>query len=171
MTLLLNNNQKSIINWFSYFFASAGSIFKIVVLIAFNRSALLLYCLPPSYNFIFTIDQRFLIGFSSGFDGGHHIIFSPANLSWPKNLPTSLDTYKGVLLYIKTNFTLKLLKLRLLPCKESLFHSIAIVSSVQFNSFIDFEWSNNSLVDNSHPYPYTIASLSPSFTHGLIWRG
>ena len=40
-------------------------------------------------------------------------------------------------------------RLGLGPCKEHLFHKIIIVSTVQFNSFIDFEWSNNSLVDNS----------------------
>ena len=56
-------------------------------------------------------------------------------------------------------------KMGLIPCKESLVHKIAIISTVQFISFIDFEWSNNGLVDNSNPYHYTTAFLLPSFSH------
>ena len=73
-----------------------------VVLIASHRSALLLYCSLPSYNFIFTIYHRFLIGFRSGLDGGHSIIFSPVNLSYTKN------SRERAMLCINTHFILKL---------------------------------------------------------------
>lgn len=43
------------------FFTSAGSISNMVVLNAFHRSVLLLYCLAPSYNCIFTMDPRYYL--------------------------------------------------------------------------------------------------------------
>ena len=48
---------------------------------------------------------------------------------------------------VKNKYTLpfKTVRLGLVPCKESLVHKI----TVQFNSFIDFEWSNNFLFNNS----------------------
>ena len=55
--------------------------------------------------------------------------------------------------------------LGLVPYKESLVYKIAIVSTVQFISFIDFEWFNNGLVDNSSLYNHTATSLLPSFNH------
>ena len=47
---------------------------------------------------------------------------------------------------------------------QSLFHKIAVISIVQGNSNIDFEKSNNGLVDGSSLDHYTTASLLPSFS-------
>ena len=128
-----------------------------VVLIAFHWSALLLYCLPPSYNFIFTTDHRFSIKSRSGLDIGHSIINSTINLSCSKNSRVSLDIYKGALSCLNIHFTTRL---GLVPCKESLVHKIIVVSTVQFKSF-NSEWSNNDLVDSSY---HTTTSLLPSFS-------
>ena len=43
-------------------------------------------------------------------------------------------------------------RLGLLPCKENFVHKIEIVSTVQFNFFVNFELSNNGLFDNSCLY-------------------
>ena len=93
---------------FVNFFASAGSVSNMVVLISLHRSDLLLYCLLPSYDFVFAIEHRFPIRFRSGLDGGHSIIFLPLNLLCSKNSQISLDIWEGVLLCINTQFTLKL---------------------------------------------------------------
>ena len=86
---------------------SSESISNMVALIAFDWSVLLLYCLPPSYNFIFKIDQVLLIGFRSGLDGSYSIIFSPANLSCSKNLRVSFVAWEGAWTRIKSYFTSK----------------------------------------------------------------
>ena len=78
-----------------------------IVLIASHGSALLLYCLLLSCNFISTIDHRFSIRFTSGLDGSHSIIFSPVNLLCIKNSRLSWDVWEGGLLCINTLFTLK----------------------------------------------------------------
>ena len=67
----------------------------------------------------------------------------------------------------KYTLLLETMRLGLVPYKESLVYTIAIVSTVQFNFFVDFEWFNNSLVDNSHPYHHAVTSL-PSFSHKLV---
>ena len=98
-----------------------------VVLIASHRSALLLYCLPPSYNFIFTIHYRFLIRLGLG---DHSITFSLVNNLCSKNSHASLDTRNGALLCINTHLTVRL---GFVSGQESLVPKIAIVSTVQFN--------------------------------------
>ena len=54
---------------------------------------------------------------------------------------------------------------KFVPCKEGLVHKIAVVNTIQFNSFIDFEWFDNGLVDSSVAYHLTNASLLRSFSH------
>ena len=137
-----------------------------VVLIASHRSALLLYCLPPSYNSIFITDHRFLIGFRTELHVGHSFIFSPVNFSCSKNSQVSLDIWKGTLSCLNTHYTFETGRLGLASGIVSLVHRIAIVSTVQFDSFIDFEWSNNCLVVNSSLYYHTTILL-PSFDTGM----
>lgn len=60
-----------------------------VVLIAYDSSALLLKYLPTSYDFILTIDHR--IGFRSGFSDSYSIILSPIHNLFSENLWLSLD--------------------------------------------------------------------------------
>ena len=74
----------------------------------------------------------------------------------------------GKFRYMKKNtvmdkYTLpfKNMRLKLGQCKESLVHKIAIIRTVQFNSFIDFEWSKYGLVKNYSPY-------HPSHNHFFI---
>ena len=123
---------------------SAGLISNMEVLIASHSCPLELYCLPPSYHFIFITDHRYSSGFCKSF---------------------ILKEFTGKLKYMRSNiivhkFTLyfKTPRLGLVQCIESYVHKIAIISTVQFNSFIDFELSNNNLVDNSNPYYHTTAS-------------
>ena len=136
-----------------------------IILIASYRTALLLYCLPPSYNFIFTIDYGFLIRFRPEPDD-HSIIFSPVNLLCPKKSWVNLDILEGALSCINIHFPLKLQRLKLVPCKESLTYKIVVVSTVQFN--FDFDWSNNVLIDNFSPYHHTTISLLPLFGHKKV---
>ena len=84
------------------------SIYDMIVLIVSHRSAFLLYRLPLSYHFIFTIYDRFSIRFSSGLNESLSIIFSPVDLLCSKNSWVSLDTWEGALSCIDTHFTLKL---------------------------------------------------------------
>ena len=51
----------------------------------------------------------------------------------------------------KYRLHLESVRLGLIPCQERLVHKITVVSTDQFNFFIDFEWSNNGLADNSNP--------------------
>ena len=111
-----------------------------VFLIALHRSALLLYYFPPSYNFIFIIDHRFSIRFRSGLHGGHSIIFSPVNLLCSKNSWVSLDTWEREFWGINTHFTWNY-EVRIFTLGKSFIHEMAIVSNVQFNSFINNGWS------------------------------
>ena len=136
-----------------------------VVLIASHRSALLIYCLPPSYNFIFTTEYKFSNGFRTALDGGYSIIFSPINLLCIKNSPVNLDTWLGALLYFEIT------RLELVQCKGSLIHKITIVSTVEFNSFIEFERSNYCLIDNSSLCHHTNVPLLVSFSPMHVWIG
>ena len=120
-----------------------SSISDMIVLIASRRSALLLYHFPPSNNFIFTIEHRFLIEFIPGLDGGNSIIFSPVNLWCSKNSQVSLYTCEGALFCINIHFTL--------DCEESLVNKITMVNTVQFNS-INFEWFGRQFQPVSHDY-------------------
>ena len=49
---------------------------------------------------------------------------------------------RGIFMY-KYTLHFEIVRLGLAPCKECLVHKMAIVNAVAFNSFIDFEWSNN----------------------------
>ena len=49
--------------------------------------------------------------------------------------------------------------------QRNVVHKIVIVITVQFNSFIDFELSDNVLVDNSSLYNHIITFLLPSFSY------
>ena len=110
------------------------------------------YIIFPLHNFIFTINKNFLIKFRLELDAGHSIICSPAAL---KNSWVSLYIAEGALLCINTRFTLKLRDLDFGLHKESLVYKIAIVGTVLFNDFIDFNWFNDSLIDNSSRYHHT----------------
>ena len=129
----------------------------IVVLIASLRFALLL-CLSPSYNFIFTIDLLFIffffhIRFRSGLYNGHFIIFSLVNYLCSKKFTGKFRYMRRSIVVHKCTFHFETKKLELISCKESLVHKV--VSTVQFNSFINFKWSNNGSIDNSSPYHHT----------------
>ena len=77
----------------------------------------LVFCLPPWYNFIFTIDYRFSIGFRSRLYGGHSII-SSINFLCSKNSQISSDTWEGALSCINTHFISKLCEWNLYPTKS-----------------------------------------------------
>ena len=70
----------------------------------------------------------------------HTMIFSLVNLLCSKNLQISIDTWEITLLCINTYFTMKLQNWDLYHAKKVLFKKFAIVSTVLFNSFINFEW-------------------------------
>ena len=65
----------------------------------------------------------------------------------------------------------EILRLGLVPCKEMLVHNIAIAGTIQLNTFIDFVWSNNVLVDNSIRNNCTVTSLLPWLSHWHIRIG
>ena len=75
-------------------------------------------CLPPSYNFIFTTDHRFLIRFRPELDGGHSINFSIDKLRYMRRWN----------IVHKYTFHFETGRLGFEPCKESLVHKITIVS-------------------------------------------
>ena len=58
--------------------------------------------------------------------------------------------------------------LELVPCKENLVYEIAVVSTVQFNSFIDFEWFHNGLIDNSSLYHHHTTAACLLLVTGTI---
>ena len=152
-------------------FSSAGSISNTVVLIAFYRDSLLLYCLPLRYNFNYRTDHRFSIGFRSGPDGGHSIILSPLNHLCSKNLFGSLDTKEGkvsCLIYTSLwNWETGICYVQ----RKYFFPKSTVASTVQFKSIIHIESYNNELVHNSSPYPHITISSLPSFSHDHIWIG
>ena len=131
------------------FFTSAGLVSDIEILIASHEFALLLYCLSSSFNFTFTTGKKLSIGFKSELDGGHSIIFS---LLCSKNslFYAQRITYmrRSIVMY-KFTHHFETARLGFVPCKNSFVHKITIVSTFQFNFFINFRWSNNGLVDNS----------------------
>ena len=88
------------------FFTSVGSISD-MVLIASHKSVLLLYCLPPSYNLIFTRNHRFLVGLKSDLHNGI-IIISSVIFFMLKEFMSKLRYMRSSLFCIKTHFTLKL---------------------------------------------------------------
>ena len=94
--------------------------------------------MPPSYNFIFTIDYRFLIHIRIWWWSSHYLISCKSFI---------LEEFTSKLRYLRRNIVMhkytlhfETARLRLIPWKESLVHKIAIISTVQFNSIINFEW-------------------------------
>ena len=139
------------------FFTSVGSISKLGVFIVSHRSGLLLYYLSPLYNLIFIIGQRFSIGFRSGLNDGHLIIFFPINLSCSKNSHTGKLRYlrRSIVVY-KYTLPFETARLGLVSCKESLVQKITIVRMVQFNCFINdpiMVWSTIPIYIISLPLP------------------
>ena len=74
---------------------------------------------------------------------------------------------RSIVVYLYTVLHFETVRLGFVQCKKSLVHKMTIVHTVQFNSFIDFEWSSNGLVNNSSPYHHTTASLLSSLT--IFW--
>ena len=144
MVALLSNSQSSIIHWF-YFFYSCRFSFQHGCS-ASNRFVLLLYCLPPSHNFIFITDLKFLIGFRSGLDAVHSIIFSKSFML--KEFTCKFWYRRRSIVVHKYTLNFETMRLGFVLCKKS-FDKIIIFSTIQFKSFIDFEWSDNGLVENS----------------------
>ena len=71
----------------------------------------------------------------------------------------------------KYTLNFEAMKQEFILCKESLVHKIAIIIPAQFDSFIDFEWSNYGLVNNSSSYHHTKSSLLPYFSHRHVRIG
>ena len=85
------------------------------------------------------------------------------------NSQVSLDRWEGALSCINMHFLLKLRDWNLSHAKKVLSIKLQLFSTVQFNSFIDFQWANNSLVDNSSLYNQITASLLLSSGHRHVW--
>lgn len=124
----------------------------------FYGPALLSYCLPLSYNFIFTIEHRFSIGFRLGFDRSHSIILSSVNLLRSKDSQVTLDIWEGAMSCKNTHFTLKLRGRVLCHSKK-----VLSMKSQQLSMFSVTPrrlWIvQNALVDNSSRYYPTDTSL------------
>ena len=93
------------------------------------------------------------IDFRSDLDqsnGDHCIIVSPVNISFSKEFTAKLRCTKRNFAVYKYVLHFETMKPGIELCKGSLGHKITIFYTVQFNSFIDFEWFNNGLVDNSN---------------------
>ena len=104
-------------------------MFDIAILISSHVFAMVLYGFLRSYNSIFTIHQRFSIGFRSGLDDGISIIFSLVNILCSKNLWVSLDKKRSILVH-KYILFFQNAWLGLVPFKEIIVYKTGRISSV-----------------------------------------